>query len=415
MQALGGLLRAGDSILWGQGTAEPLPLSQAVVAQRHELRPLSVFVGLCCTDTLRPEHLDALQVSSYGAMGTTRRLAATGGLNIVPIHVSQLGRAIELKRIPCDVALVQLTPPGPNGKPSLGPINDYMRAAIRSARTVIAEVNEQLPWTYGPEVVGLERIALHVKTSRPVVTMPSRPPSDIDRAIARHMAMIIPDGATLQMGIGGTIDALLGCLNDRRDLGIHSGMISDGVLALIEQGVITNARKPFDVGVTVTAALFGSRRLLDAADRNPSFAVHPYEYTHAAGILANIHNLVAINSALQVDITGQVNAEMVNGRYIGGVGGQVDFMHAAACSREGCSIIALPSTAEGEGRSRILLQVDTVTCARSDVEFVVTEYGIADLRGRSLRDRMHQMINIAHPDYRESLERDAAPLIARGF
>jgi acyl-CoA hydrolase len=408
------LLRPGDSVLWGQGTGEPLTLSQAVVAQREDLRPLSIFVGVCFADTLRPEHLDTLEVSSYGTLGTTRRLAVAGGLEIIPVHVSQLGRAIERGTIRCDVAMVQLSPPGPNGKPSLGPINDYMRAAMRCARVVIAEVNDQLPWTHGPEPVGLDRITHTIRTSRPVVVASNRQPSAVDQAIAKHVAGIIPDGATLQVGIGATVDALLADLRDRRDLGIHSGTIGDGVLDLIEQGAITNARKPVDAGVTVTASLFGGPRLMQAAARNPSFAVHPYEYTHAAAVLATIHNLVAINSALQVDIMGQVNAETADGVYIGAVGGQVDFMHAATRAREGCSIIALPSTA-GEGRSRITAQVHTVTCARSEVDFVVTEYGVADLRAQPLRQRMRRLIDIAHPDFRESLDSAAGDRFKWGF
>src|SRR5882757_1606967 len=266
------LLRPGDTVVWGQGTGEPVTLSQAVVAQRQDLRSLSIFVGVCFADTLRPEHLDTLKVSSYGTLGTTRRLAAVGGLEVIPVHISQLGRAIERGTIRCDVAMVQLSPPGPNGKPSLGPINDYIRTAMRCARVVIAEVNDQLPWVHGPEPIGLDRITQTIKTSRPVVVAPTRRPSAVDQAIAKHVAGIIPDGATLQVGIGATLDALLANLRDRRDLGIHSGTIGDGVLELIEQGAITNARKPLDVGVTVTASLFGGPRLMQAAARTPAFA-----------------------------------------------------------------------------------------------------------------------------------------------
>jgi acyl-CoA hydrolase len=410
-----GLIRPGDHVLWGQGTAEPVPLADAVVAQRHALAPLSVFVGVCFRDTIRAEHLDAIRVSSYGALGTARRLAAAESLDILPLHVSQLNRAIERGDIRCDVTIVQLSKPGPNGKPSLGPVNDYIRAAMRRARVIIAEVNDQLPWTFGPEPPCLERIALRVETSRPVLEAPTRPPSEVDRAIGEHAATIIPDGATLQLGIGGTIDALLQYLGDRRELGIHSGTIGDSVLTLIEHGVITNSRKDIDRGITVTASLFGGVSLLRAADRNPAFAVHPYEYTHSAAVLAKIPNLVAINSALQVDLTGQVNAEVVGGRYIGAIGGQVDFMHAAARAPSGCSIIALPSTVEGSGESRIRLHVDTVTCARSEVDYIVTEFGAAELKGKSLRERMLRMIAVAHPDHRESLTRDAHSHLARRF
>jgi acyl-CoA hydrolase len=409
------ILHPGDHILWGQGTAEPTPLTEALVAQRHVLGPLSVFVGVSLTDTLMPDHADALKVSSYGALGTTRRLAAAGVLEILPHHVSKLGSAVERGHIACDVAMVQLSLPGPNGRPSLGPINDYMRVALRRARAVIVEVNEQLPWTFGPELPPLERVALTIETSRPPVAAPGMTPSAVERAIAAHASAIIPDGATLQVGIGGTIDALLQCLSDRRDLGIHSGTIGDGMLDLIENGVVTNARKPIDRGVTITASLFGGERLMRAANRNAAFEVHPYEYTHSASVLARIPNLVAVNSALEVDLTGQVNAEVADGRYIGAIGGQVDFMHAATRAPDGCSIIALPSTAAAGKVSRIRTSVETITCARSEVDFVVTEQGIADLRCQPLRERMRRMLAIAHPDFRETLEREAHGRLARGY
>lgn len=409
------ILRPGDHVLWGQGTAEPTPLTEALVAQRHVLGPLSVFVGVSFTDTLMPAHADALRVSSYGTLGTTRRLAAAGVLEIVPHHVSKLGTAVESGLIGCDVAMVQLSVPGPNGRPSLGPINDYMRAALHRARAVIVEVNDQLPWTFGPELFPLERVALTIETSRRPVEAPFMTPTEVERAIAAHAAVIIPDGATLQVGIGGTIDALLQCLSDRRDLGIHSGTIGDGILDLLDKGVVTNARKPINRGVTVTASLFGGERLMRAADRNAAFEVHPYEYTHNASVLARIPNLVAVNSALEVDLTGQVNAEVTDGRYMGGVGGQVDFMHAATRAPDGCSIIAMPSTAAGGKLSRIRASVETVTCARSEVDFVVTEHGVADLRGQSFRQRMRRMIDIAHPGFREALERDSHSRLTRGF
>jgi acyl-CoA hydrolase len=379
------------------------------------LGPLHVFVGSAFAETIRPEHADMLRVSSYGTLGTTRQLAAAGALDIIPCHVSCLGPAIRRGEIRCDVAIVQLSPPGPNGKPSLGPINDYIRAAMEKAPIILAEVNDQLPWTFGPEPPGLERIVLTVRTSRDVVEAPTRAPSGVERSIASHAAGIIGDGATLQVGIGGTIDALLQCLRGRRELGIHSGTMSDGVLDLIESGVVTNARKPIDAGISVTASLFGGKRLFQFADRNPAVAVHPYEYTHSPATLARISNLVAINSAVEIDLTGQVNAEVGGERYIGAVGGQVDFMHAATRASGGCSIIALPSTFGRDRMSRIRVRVDTVTCARSEVDFVVTEHGHADLRGQALRERARRLIAIADPAAQDDLERQAHSLFSRGY
>lgn len=414
-EGLGRLLRPGDSIVWSQGTAEPLPFTRAIVENRHRWGPLSIFAGATFSDTLKPEHADMLRISSYGAIGTTRALSDAGALDVIPCHASQLGSAIDSGQIGCDVAVIQLSPPGPNGKPSLGPANDYIRAAMRKARVIVAEVNDQLPWTYGPEPEGLDRIEFTINSSRPLVELVVKAPTDIERAIARHAASVIEDGAVLQVGIGGTIDALLQYLSDRRDLGVHSGMIGDGILDLIEKGVVTNALKPIDTGLTVAANLFGSRRLMQFADRNPALLMKPYEYTHDMGVLAQLPSLVAVNAAIEVDITGQANAEMSAGRYVGGVGGQLDFMHAAKRAPKGAAIIALASTAAGGRINRIRATVDTVTCPRSEIDFVVTEHGCADLRGTSLRERIPRMIAIAHPDFREELEREASVMLKRGF
>jgi acyl-CoA hydrolase len=409
------LLRRGDSVVWGQGVGEPVAVSEQIVAHRHDIGPLDVFVGAMFTDTIRAEHTDVLHISSYGALGSNRRLAEAGRLNIIPCHASRIGVSIERGQIPCDVAIVQLSASGPNGKPSMGPINDYIRAAMRRARVIIAEVNEQAPWTYGPEPPDLDRIALVINTSRPLVEVRSQTPTDIDLAIGAHVAAIVADGATLQVGYGRAIDSLLTTLRGHRDLGVHSGAIGDGILDLIECGVITNSHKAIDQGVTVSANLFGSERLLRFADRNPEIKVVPYEYTHDPGQLARIDNLVAINSAIEVDLTGATNAERVGSRYVGAVGGQVDFIGAASRSLSGCSIIALSSTADGGKKSRISAQIAPVTCARSEVDFVVTEYGAADLRGRSIRERVRRMILIAHPLFREQLERDSEAILRRGY
>lgn len=407
--------RPGDAIIWGQGTAEPTAITSSVISDREALQPGPIFVGATFSDTLEPASCAGLQISSYGTLGNTRALAKLGLLDVIPCHVSRLGAAVMEGRIPCDVAIVQMSPPGPNGKPSLGLINDYIRAAMNRARVVVAEVNEQMPWTYGPEPADLDKVALTVHTSRPLVEVFARAPSDVEHRIGQNVAALIGDGMTLQVGIGGTIDAMLQCLSTRSDLGIHSGAISDAVLNLIEKGAVTNARKPIDPGITVTAALWGSERLHRFADRNPAVAVHPYEYTHAAQTLARIDNLVTVNSAVELDLTGQVNAEIVNGRYVGAVGGQVDFMHAGTRSGTGFSVIALPATASGGAISRIRPSVEVVTCSRSEVDFVVTEFGHADLRGRSLRQRVKAIIAIAHPAFREELEASAAVILKRGY
>lgn len=404
---LAATIRPGDRLVWGQATGEPEAATRAIVALRQALGPLSVFVGTAFTDTLVPGGTDGLRLSSYGAIGTTRALAGQGLLDILPIHASQLAPAIGRGDIGCDVAVVQLSPPGPNGRPSFGATGDYMQAAMRSARVLIVEINHAVPWTHGPVPEGFEQAAVTIETDRPPASAPTHLPSPTDRAIAAHVAEAIGDGATLQVGIGGTIDALLYCLTDRRDLGVHSGMVGDGMLALLASGAVTNARKPIDRGVTVAGGLFGGAALLAHADRNPALSVQPYSYTHAPAVLARIDNLVAVNGAVEVDLTGAVNAETAGGRYVGGIGGQVDFMQAAARAPHGRSIAVLPATAAGGRISRITAGVETVTTARGDVDCVVTEFGRADLRGRSLRERMERMVMVAHPDFREDLSRAA--------
>jgi acyl-CoA hydrolase len=415
MPELAGLIRPGDRVIWGQGSAEPTVLTEALVAQREEIGPVSVFVGVNFAATLKPVHTDQIRVASYGAFGCARALSAVGALDIVPTHVSRLGAEIERGSIGCDVAMVQLGRVGPNGRRSLGAINDYMRTAIRKARVTLVEINEHAPWTYGPELSDLGRQGLTVESDRPLVKPERAIPTAVEHSIARHAASVIGDGTTLQVGIGSTVDAVLQCLSDRKDLGIHSGFIGDSVLELIEKGTITNARKPIDTGVTVTGALFGGDVLMKAADRNRAIEVHPFEYTHGAMSLAKIPNLVAINSAIEVDVTGQVNAEIGGQRYLGAVGGQVDFMHGSARSEHGFSMILIPSTASGGRVSRITTNVEVVTCARSEVDFVVTEFGAAELRGQTLRERMRRMIAIAHPDFRAQLDRDAFDRITRGY
>jgi acetyl-CoA hydrolase len=232
----------------------------------------------------------------------------------------------------------------------------------------------------------------------------------VEAAIAQHVASLVPDGATLELGIGSLPERVLQALRGHRDLGIHSAVIGDGVVELMEAGVVTNARKPFDAGVTVAGMLMGTRRLYDFAHRNPRVRLAPSSHTHATAVMAALPNFFAINGAVEVDLSGQVNAESSNGRYIGAVGGQVDFVRGANASPGGRALMVLPSTAKGGRISRIVPRLGdgVVTTARSDVDAVVTEFGVATLRGKSLRERSKALIDVAHPDHRESLERAAA-------
>jgi len=276
---------------------------------------------------------------------------------------------------------------------------------------VIAEVNDQAPWTFGERPVRDEDLDYIVRTSRAPVELRQPEPGEAELAIARHVGGLIEDGATLQFGLGAMPEAILAALGDRRDLGIHSGTIGDGVVGLTRSGVITNARKSIDPGVTVAGMMMGTKRLYDFAHRNAAVQFRATDYVHNAVVLARIDRFVALNSAIEVDLTGQINAEVANGQYIGAVGGALDFLRAANRSKGGLPIVALPSTAGAGAKraSRIVAQLSgPVSTPRSDAGIIATEHGIADLRGQTLSERVRRMIAIAHPDFREQLERDSA-------
>lgn len=410
------LLRAGDRIVWGQACGEPTTLVEAVIAQAEDIGPLSAFAATSFSGLLDANAAEKLNISSMGAIGALRTIAATGRLGIVPCHVGQIAPMIEQGLIGCDVAFVQVSPADANGNHSFGLISDFVQAAVAKARVVIAEVNEQVPFTHGDAVLPSARIDCAVHVSRPPVEVPPAKIGDTDLAIAKVVAGYIEDGAVLQVGIGATPDAILRLLQDRRDLGVHSGMIGDGLVDLVEAGVITNARKPIDPGVSITGALLGTKRLYEFVNRNPTIGMRASWYTHDEGTLSRLTQLVTINSAVEVDLTGQVNAEQSGDQYFGGTGGQVDYVRAGVRSRGGRSIIALPATAKGGQISRVTPTLSgPVTTARSEVDVIVTEFGAAELKGQSLTQRTRRLINIAHPNFREELEKAAHVIQRRGF
>src|SRR6185437_5939410 len=340
-------LRPGDRIVWGHACGEPTTLIETLIAQAQTIGPLAAFAATSFSGVLDAAAADRIAISSMGAIGSLRDLAQAHRLAIVPCHGSQVAPMIEQGLIGCDVALVQVSPPDADGNHSYGLVGDFIAAAVKKASVVIAEVNERVPFTLGDAVLPAARIDCAVRVDRDPVELPAAKIGDIDLAIARAVAGYIGDGATLQVGIGAVPDAVLRLLRDRRDLGIHSGMIGDALVDLVEAGVITNARKPMDSGTSITGALIGTRRLFAFADRNPAIGMRNSAYTHAPTVLSVLPRLVTINSAIEVDLTGQVNAEQSGPLYLGGTGGQVEFVRAGARSAGGRSIIALPATARG--------------------------------------------------------------------
>jgi acetyl-CoA hydrolase len=401
-----GIIRPGDSVMWGQGSAEPLPLTEALMAQRHSIGNFSVFLGVTFSDTLKQEHADCIRFFGYCGTGGNRVLAKAGKLDILPCHYSELPRLIASGQLKVDVLLLQLAPANARGEYSLSLAHEYLIPALAAARVVIAEVNEQTPWTFGEHALREDDLDYIVRTSRTPIQFTNPQPGAAELEIARRIAGLIGDGATLQFGLGALPETILAQLGDRRDLGVHSGAIGDQVAALMQAGVITNARKSVDRGQTVAGVMFGSKRLHDFSHNNAQLQFRSCAYTHGADVLAQIEHFVALNSAVEVDLTGQINAEVAAGVYVGAVGGAGDFLRAAQRSRGGLPIVALPSTA---GRhSRIVARLSgPVSTPRSDAGIIVTEFGIADLRGLGLAERARRMLALAHPDQREQLERDS--------
>ncbi len=404
---LSSIVRPGDTVMWGQSTAEPLPLTQALMAQRRAIGRFNVFLGVTYSDTLKPEYADCVSFSSYCGSGGNRALAKAGKLDILPVHYSQLPGLILSGRLKIDVLMLQLAPADSAGNYSLSMAHEYLIPALDAARVVIAEVNEQAPWTWGERPVRDEDLDYIVRTSHPPLELHHPDPGETELAVARNVAGLIEDGATLQFGLGALPEAILSALADRRDLGIHSGAIGDKAAELMQAGVITNARKSIDRGVAVAGVMFGSKRIQQFCHRNPAVQFRSPAYTHDAGVLAGIERFAALNLAIEVDLTGQINAEVAGGVYVGAVGGALDFLRGAHRSKGGLPIIALPSTA-GKA-SRIVAKLSgPVSTPRSDAGIIVTEYGVADLRGLPLSERTRRMIAIAHPGFREQLEREAA-------
>jgi acyl-CoA hydrolase len=400
-----GLIQAGDVVVCGQATAEPCTLTEALIAQASRLPPFTVVVGPLFSDTFAPERSAGLGFKSYGVIGNARALARTGQLDVIPSNYSAFCADFVAGRHRADVVLVQLAE-ADDGRLSASLSNDYVMDAARRARIVIAEINPEAPWTFGAEWPADLAPYRRIAASRPPLEWPAMAPDEVSRRIARHAAGMVLDGSTLQFGVGRIPDAVLASLSHLRGLGIHSGLINDAVVDLIECGAVTNAGKGIDVGVTVTNQLIGTQRLYGFAHRNKAVSLRPASYTHSQAVLSAINRLVAINSALEVGLDGSVNAETHNGVAVGAIGGQLDFVRGANASPGGRAIIALPATAPNGG-SRIVPRVETVTTPRADVDAIVTEWGIAELRGCTLRQRAQRLIAIAAPEHREALSRQA--------
>ena len=372
---LSSVIRAGDGLVWGQACAEPQTLVEALVAQRSALSGCRVFLGSSYSGLVRPEHADHLRLSSYCGTGTNRALAQAGVLELLPAPYSQLGTLIRNGGIKCDVAMVQVSAPNARGEYSLGLAVEYLAPALQAARAVIAEVNDRIPWTHTQPLLRREDFDLLVESSRAPVYLEYGKPSNIEQRIARHAAALVPNGATVECGIGALPNAILAELAGR-NIRYHSGVVCDAV-RLVQPKTV------------VGGLLIGTQALFEWARDNATLELLSSDITHGAATLAKIERFVAINSAVEVDLTGQVNGEIARDTYVGAVGGALDFVRAANQSPGGLSIIALPG-------SRVVQRLNgPVSVPRSEAGAFVTEHGVADLRGCTLAERERRMKKIS--------------------
>ena len=404
-------IKSGDRVVTGHACGEPAALVDAMVARASELEAVEVvhMVAMGQAKYAQPGMERSFRHNALFVGASTRKAVEEKRADHTPCFFSEIPRLFQNKILPVNVALIQITPPDEEGYSSFGVSVDYTQVAAECADVVIAQVNPLLPRTGGAKI-HMDKINYIVEEQQPVIELKPPQIGDIEKAIGENAASLIPDGATLQMGIGAIPDAVLLFLHDKKDLGIHSEMFSDGVVVLAEAGVITNRKKTINPGKFMATFLMGTRKLYDFVDNNPNVELHSVDYINDPYIIGQHDNMISINSALQVDLMGQVNAEMIGSRQFSGIGGQVDFVRGASRSRGGKSIIALPSTASSGKISRIRCELDSgagVSTSRNDVHYVVTEYGVADLRGKSLLQRAQALIAISHPDFREKLTAEA--------
>jgi len=410
-------IQRGKGVFIGSGCAEPQVLVKALAARAPELADTQIFhiMTLGIAPYVDPKLTSQFRHNAFFIGPNVREAVSRGQADYTPIFLSEIPRLFKTGRIPIDWALIQVSPPDKHGFCSYGVSVDIVKSASESATRVIAEINPNMPRTLGDSFIHVDNIHVMVAGDLPVLETDHGEPDEIAMRIGKRIAELVEDGSTLQMGIGTIPDAVLTCLGGKRDLGIHSEMFSEGLIPLIESGVVNGTRKTLHRGKIVTSFVMGSRRLYDFIDNNPLFEFRPTEYTNDPFLIAQHQKMVAINSALEVDLTGQVCSDSLGTYFYSGIGGQVDFIRGAARSEGGKPIIALPSTAADGSLSRIVSTLAPgagVVTSRGDVHYVVTEYGMADLHGKNIRERALALIHIAHPKFREGLMEEARD---RGF
>jgi acyl-CoA hydrolase/GNAT superfamily N-acetyltransferase len=400
-------IQRGARVFVGSGCAEPTALVSEL-AGREDVSDVEVLHIMTVGQApyAHAAQSGRFRHNAFFIGSNVRDAIAEGTADYTPVFLSEIPGLFRSRRLRIDVALVSTTPPDAHGYCSLGVSVDVVKSAVECAQVVVAEINPNMPRTHGGSFLPVEDIDFFVNHEGPILEIAPRSPDEVSRQIGRFCATLVPQGATLQLGIGDIPDAVLAALADKSDLGIHSEMISDGVINLIESGVINGRRKTCHPGKAVTSFCLGTRRLYDFVDDNPFFEFLPTEFVNDPFVIGQNEKMISINSALQVDLTGQICADSIGTRFYSGIGGQVDFIRGAARSKGGRSIIALPSTAKEGKHSRIvpmLTEGAGVVTTRGDVHTVVTEHGVAELKGRTVRERALALISIAHPDFRPEL------------
>ncbi|HYL84892.1 MAG TPA: acetyl-CoA hydrolase/transferase C-terminal domain-containing protein [Candidatus Angelobacter sp.] len=401
-------VKSGMRVYIQPGCAEPETLAEALLKRAPFVRNVEVvhLLTLGCADYVKPEMEGHFRHNAIFIGGNVREAVNEGRADYTPVYLSEVEELFESGAMPLDVALIQVSLPDSHGYCSFGVGVDTTLTAAKCAKYVVAQVNDQMPRTYGDSFIHVGKIHAFVESSRPLCELPKPEITELHVAIAKNVAGLIDDGAVLQTGIGGIPDAVLPFLMDRKDLGVHTELVSDSVIPLIEAGVITGNRKNYKPRKIILGFVLGTKRLFEFVDNNPIFEFRPSSYTNNPVYIARNDNMVAINSALQIDLTGQVCSDSIGTSFYSGIGGQVDFLRGAAHSKGGKPIIALPSTAKGGTVSRIMPMLSPgagVVTSRGLIRYVVTEYGVAYLHGKSIRERAKALIEIAHPKFRQEL------------
>ncbi|HHL33666.1 MAG TPA: acetyl-CoA hydrolase/transferase family protein, partial [Desulfobulbaceae bacterium] len=411
-------VQPGQRVFIGTGCGEPVQLVSAMTKRAGSLANVELvqLITKGKAPYAEKRYAECFTINSFYIGSNVRDMIQEGMGDYTPILMSDVPGLLNSGVLPLDVALIQITPPDERGKVSLGISVDIVRSAAENASLVIAEVNPNMPWTHGDSLMDIYDLDILVPVDEPIIERESHSLHPVSEKIAREVATLIPNGATLEFGLGripgvGRVpQAVMKCLHGKKHLGIHTEMISDSIIELIESGAVDGSRKTVDRGRVTASFCMGSKKLYDYIDDNPLFCFRPTEYVNNSSVIGKQKRMVSINMALEIDLTGQVCSDSVGGRFYSGIGGQVDFNRGASFSEHGRSIIAMPSTNEDGSRSRIVTTLQPgsgVVISRGTVHYIVTEYGVAYLHGKSIQERVMALISIAHPDFREQLFQEA--------